>query len=93
MATAKMKTKANQNDTDQPSHIIIGVDYETKLIMPMEEGLEFIRIWATARELKEPYNKPKKIQAVEKDFQMRFVSERQIKQMIVEGMLDTDNGD
>ena len=88
-----VKKETNQVDSEQPTHIILTVDYETKLIIPIEKGLEFIHIWATARELREPYAKPKTIQPVEKDFSMRFVSDRQIKKMIVENMLESTNDD
>ena len=88
-----VKKKQNQTDTHQPTHIIVNVDYDTKLIIPIEKGLEFINIWATSRELKEPYNEPKKIQPVEKDFNIRFVSEQYIKELIVKAMIEPDNGD
>lgn len=88
-----VKKETNQTDGCQPTHIILSVDYETKLIIPIEKGLEFIHIWATARELKEPYNKPKIIQAVEKDFQLRFVTDHQIRKMEVENMLETNGNE
>lgn len=88
-----VKKKQNQTDIHQPTHIILSVDYETKLIIPIEKGLEFINTWATARELKEDYNKPKKIQPVDKDFNIKFVSEQYIKELIVEAMIEPDNGD
>lgn len=85
-----VKKNTDQVDGEQPTHIILNIDYETKLIIPIEKGLEFMHIWATARELKEPYSKPKRIQATEKEFNVRFVTERQIKQMIVEAMIEPD---
>jgi hypothetical protein len=83
-----MKKNQSQVDGEQPSFIIMSIDYETKLILPIKKGLEFMHIWATAREIKESYNKPKKIQGVVKEFNIRFVTGREIKQMIVESMIE-----
>lgn len=82
------KTKVNQIDGEQPSLIILAVDYDTKLIMPIVEGLEFIRMWSTSVELKEPYNKAPQFKRVDKEFKMKFISEKQLKEMKVAAMLE-----
>ena len=82
------KSKVNQNAGEHPSLIILQADYETKLILPIEDGLEFIRLWSTALEMKEPYNKPMKFSNVDKEFKFKFISEKQLKQMKVAAMLE-----
>ena len=82
------KSKTNQVAGEQPSLIILSVDYETKLILPIIDGLELIRIWSTATEMKESYNKPQTFNNVDKEFKLKFISENQYKQMKVAAMLD-----
>ena len=82
------KSKTNQVAGEQPSLIILSVDYETKLILPIVDGLELIRIWSTGTEMKEDYNKPTQFSNVDKEFKLKFISENQYKQMKVAAMLD-----
>ena len=82
------KSKTNQIAGEQPSLIILSVDYETKIILPIIDGLELIRIWSSAIECKEPYNKPHTFNNVDKEFKLKFITESQYKQMKVAAMLD-----
>ena len=87
------KSKANPVAGEQPSLIILSVDYETKLILPIVDGLELIRIWSTATEMKEAYKKPILFTNVDKEFKLRFISENQYKQMKIAAMLDPTEDD
>lgn len=77
-----------QVDTNQLTYIIIKINYETKLILPIEKGLEFVKTWASAIQLKEPYNKPAEYAAVNAEFNLQFISAKNLAARKVAVMLE-----
>jgi len=87
------KNDGNQAVGDQLKYIIVKVDYDTKLILPIADGMEFIRIWATGLQFKEPYNKPSTITPVDQDFTMKFLSEKGLNIIRATQILESEKGD
>ena len=71
----------NQDVTEHLKYIIVKIDYNCKLIMPIEDGLNFIKFWACATEIKEKYNEPSIVRNPDKDFSVRFITEAQFKEI------------
>jgi hypothetical protein len=88
-----MSVKKNEVDDALPTLIILKVDYDSKLIMPVEDALEFVRIWSMATELKEPYQKPKTFKKPDKEFNLKFISKKDLNEMKVAAMLETPKED
>jgi hypothetical protein len=78
----------NQGVTETPSYIIVTVDTDSKLIMTYIEGMEFLRIWSTATEMYQRYSHDTaKIRAVNKQFEIKFISEEQYKEIKMAGVI------
>jgi hypothetical protein len=88
-----VKTKENQVVGEQLTHIILSTDYNTNLILPTKDGLEFIRLWTTGLEHSTSYNKPPKFGPVDKEFKLKFISEQEIKRMQITAMLEAENAE
>ena len=77
----------NQGLTTTLSYIVIKIDYDNKLIMPVEDGMEFMRCWAGATQMKTPYDKPVELTEADKDFEIKFLSEQAFKELHVSAMI------
>ena len=87
------KSDENRVDGEQHKYIIVKLNYDSKLILPIADGMEFIKIWASGLQLKEPYNKPATIEPVDADFTLRFLSEKALNIMKTSMMLDPEQED
>lgn len=88
----KSDTREDKVYDTQLSYIIVKIDYDTKLILPMDKGLEFIKIWASGTQLKEPYNKPPEFSEVTTNFDLRFISLKTLKMMKMTAILEPNQG-
>jgi hypothetical protein len=78
------KSDLNQVVVQPPAYIIVTMSYSSKLILPIETGLEFIKTWASGIELDEHgYGEDKKItlKKVERDMTISFLTEEKFKEM------------
>lgn len=77
----------NQGVSSTPVYIIIRIDWDNKLIMPVEDGLNFIRSWASATTLN-TRDDPPTISEKSKDFQIEFMTEQGFKEIQMASVLD-----
>ena len=82
-----MKNNVNNQGVGSPTYIIIKIDWDNKLIMPIEDGLNFIRSWASATTLN-TRNDPPTISEESKDFQIQFLTEQGFKELKMAAILD-----
>lgn len=81
----------NQGVTEAPKYILIKIEWDSKLLMPIEEGLAFIATWARATELKShgfAIGDKITIRPVDKDFQINFITEAKFKEMKLQAEMD-----
>ena len=77
-----MKNKQlNQGVTETPAYIVIEIDYDNKLIMPVEKGMAFMETWANSLNLKIRYEEPPQLVPVKKEFKVTFMSEEKLKEV------------
>lgn len=76
---------------EPPAFIIITINYDSKLILPIEDGLQLVKLWGNATEIRtKGYgdDKVETLHPVEKEFAISFMTAQQLKEMQVAGMLE-----
>ena len=87
-----MKNNENNQDvTETSDYIIITVSSESKLIMPKQKGIKFLEFWAEATEIYQKWSsEPPRIRGVDRDFEIKFISEATFKEMKMASLIGTD---
>ena len=84
----------NQDVTETSAYIIVTIDSKSKLILPKNIGILFMQIWSEATEIFQEWSsEPKRLRGVDKDFEVRFISEETFKEMKMASMIGADTED
>jgi hypothetical protein len=59
-------------------YILIEISYDMKLLLPIEEGNEFLRLYSQARTWKEKYQEPISIEPMPPEIKIRYITQREI---------------
>jgi len=78
----------SQTGFHQSDLIVIKLSYDRKLILPIADGFEILKLMATGIEIKEEYNKPPRIVSKRDDFTVSFMTQQKLKEIMLEGTLD-----
>lgn len=82
-----MTVKSVKNQSVDSGYIVITIDWRVKLLMPVVEGLAFVKTWGEAIKLDETGDGVK-ITSWDKDFNIQFVSEDQFKEMRMAAVIE-----
>ena len=83
-----MKAKVNANDEILAK---IQIDYERRLILPLEEGLNFMRSVASGEVLKEGYQKGKQIIPTDSSITLSLISTQEVREIKMEQVLEVND--
>ena len=82
-----MTVKLDKNQGVNLDYIVIKVDWDSKLIMPIEAGLLFVKAWGQSMTMN-TRNTPPTIQPCSRDFEISFLSEDGYKELLMSSVLD-----
>lgn len=88
-----MNNVNNQLAIEQADYIVLKIDYNSKIILPFIEGMEYLRIQSMGILIKEEYNKPMKLLKEEADIQIKFMSATALKEMMLSSRLDPEEAE
>lgn len=78
-------------EDSQELFVVIRRGYDTKLILPFESGISFIKLLNRSFVLKEEYGKEKKVvPALDEDFSFEVMSESKINEIKLGSMINAD---
>lgn len=74
-----MATSPPKSDTRKPSDLraefmVVHISYSCQLIFPIDQGNEFLKIYSSACELKEDYNKPKEVLSCPPEVRVHYMT-------------------
>lgn len=82
-------------ETKQPNnYMMVRLDYDTKLVLPYDEGMEFMKSISKAEQIKETYGKPVVIQPIARDtLTITFLSRQEYERIKVAALLNISVSD
>jgi hypothetical protein len=84
------------SDTGRPSEqraefMLIKLGYDCKLLLPIEEGNQFLEAYSRARTWKEGYKEPTIIQPSPPEITVRYITDAELAKVKFDNMLGMDN--
>lgn len=87
------KSELNQV-VEQPKYILINLTWESYLLLPIKEGMEYIRLQSIGTKiegnLRPDRNKALRFSANDSDVTIRYISEEQFKRWRLEALAEKD---
>lgn len=81
--------KDNQDDLEPCSLILLDLGYNSKYILPIEDGLTIVTMLAKGLQLHEDYGKPKRLSRV-KQFSVEYMTETDLNVIRIESALQPE---
>lgn len=83
------KAKDNQDDLEPCSLILLDLGYNSKYILPIEDGLTIVSMLAKGLQLHTDYDKPKRISRI-KEFSVSYMTETDLNIIRIESALQPE---
>ena len=82
------KSVTNQGLTADPNLIIVELSYDRKVILPIEEGFQLLKILAAGVPVEKKYNEPLRIKKDLPKYEFEIISTSTFKQLNMEELLE-----